>query len=47
MKDSNIVGYLERGQDVLLAWMPYELDDGTPAEVQTIEEAVRFLADLK
>ncbi|CAN5205127.1 hypothetical protein BH11ACT2_BH11ACT2_00980 [soil metagenome] len=46
LRDSNVVGYLERGQDVLLAWMPYELDDGTPAEVQTLEEAVRFVADL-
>lgn len=47
LKDTNIVGYLERGQDVLLAWAPSQLDDGMPAEVQTLEEAVRFLADLR
>lgn len=46
MTDSNIVGYLERGRDVLLAWAPSQLNDGNPAEVQTLEEAVRFLADL-
>jgi hypothetical protein len=46
LKDTNVVGYFERGRDVLLAWAPSQLDDGTPAEVQTVEEAVRFLADL-
>ena len=45
--DGYIVGYVERGQNVILAWKPYELDDGTPAEVTNIEEAIEFLAPPK
>lgn len=43
LSDTYIVGYLEAGNDVILAWKPYELDDGTPAEVTTVEEGLRFL----
>jgi hypothetical protein len=45
--DGYIVGYIERGQNVILAWKPYELDDGTPAEVTNIEEALQFLGPEK
>jgi hypothetical protein len=43
MRDSWIIGYLERGNDVLYAWKPYELDDGTPASVTTVEDGLVFL----
>ncbi|PRY70498.1 hypothetical protein B0I08_101634 [Glaciihabitans tibetensis] len=45
--DGYIVGYIERGQDVILAWNPSQLDDGSPAQVTNIEEALQFLAPLK
>jgi hypothetical protein len=45
LADTRTVGYIEAGQDVILAWKPYELDDGMPAETTTVEEAVRFLVD--
>ena len=44
LSDGNTVGFIEKGQDVILAWKPFELDDGTPAEVTSIDEAVAFLA---
>jgi len=44
LADGNTVGYIEAGQNVILAWKPFELDDGTPAEVTSIDEAVEFLA---
>jgi hypothetical protein len=44
LSDGNTVGYIEAGQNVILAWKPFELDDGTPAEVTSIDEAVEFLA---
>jgi hypothetical protein len=47
LSDGNTVGYIEAGQDVILAWKPFELDDGTPAQVTSIDEAVEFLAGDK
>jgi hypothetical protein len=47
LSDGYIVGYIEAGQDVILAWKPFELDDGTPAEVTSVDEAVTFLAGDK
>ncbi|GAB3606879.1 hypothetical protein GCM10027413_22880 [Conyzicola nivalis] len=44
LADGNTVGYIEKGQDVILAWKPSQLDDGVPAEVTSIDEAVEFLA---
>jgi len=47
LSDGWVVGFIEAGQDVILAWKPYELDDGTPAQTTTVEEAVRFLVGDK
>ena len=44
LSDGNTVGFIEKGQDVILAWKPFELNDGTPAEVTSVDEAVEFLA---
>ena len=44
LSDGNTVGYIEAGQNVILAWKPTQLDDGLPAEVTSIDEAVEFLA---
>ena len=44
LADGNTVGYIEKGQDVILAWKPNQLDDGVPAEVTSVDEAVEFLA---
>jgi uncharacterized protein (UPF0261 family) len=44
LSDGNTVGYIEKGQDVILAWKPTQLDDGLPAELTSIDEAVEFLA---
>jgi len=43
LSDGWTVGYLERGQDELLAWKPTQLDDGTPATTNNVDDAVRFL----
>ncbi|MCU1407791.1 MAG: hypothetical protein JWQ43_4094 [Glaciihabitans sp.] len=43
LSDGWVVGFIETGQDVILAWKPYELDDGTPAQTTEVDEAVRFL----
>jgi hypothetical protein len=45
--DGNIAGYVERGQNVILVWKTYELDDGTPAQVTSIDEALEFLGPPK
>lgn len=44
LSDGSTVGYIEAGNDVIYAWKPFELDDGTPAAVTSIDEAVEFLA---
>jgi hypothetical protein len=44
LSDGNTVGFIEKGQDVILAWKPTQLNDGVPAEVTSIDEAVEFLA---
>ena len=44
LSDGNTVGYLEAGQDVVLAWKPTQLDDGLPAEATSVDEAIAFLA---
>ncbi|GAB2461714.1 hypothetical protein HD599_001015 [Conyzicola lurida] len=44
LSDGNTVGYLEAGQDVILAWKPTQLDDGLPAETTSVDEAIAFLA---
>ena len=47
LSDGYIVGYIEAGQDVVLAWAPSQLDDGIPAELTSIDEAIDFLAGEK
>ena len=44
LSDGNTAGFIEKGQDVILAWKPSQLNDGVPAEVTSIDEAVEFLA---
>jgi len=47
LSDGNTVGFIEKGNDVIYAWKPTQLDDGLPAEVTSIDEAVAFLAGDK
>jgi hypothetical protein len=44
LSDGSTVGYIEAGQNVVLAWKPDQLDDGLPAETTSVDEAVEFLA---
>ena len=43
LSNGNTAGFIEKGQDVILAWKPSQLNDGVPAEVTSIDEAVEFL----